>query len=82
MVEKDDTGQTQQGTVSDDTGLNGLTCCDLLSPYYSDDYVTIYHGDCGKIMPHLGQFDLLLCDPPYGIEGNQAFSARENNAEL
>jgi len=81
MVEKDDTGQTQQGTVSDDTGLNGLTCCDLLSPCYSDDYVTIYHGDCGKIMPHLGQFDLLLCDPPYGIEGNQAFSARENKGD-
>jgi len=67
MVEKDDTGQTQQGEVDDCTLLNGLACCNLLSPYYSDDYVTIYHGDCGKIMPHLPKFDLLLTDPPYGL---------------
>lgn len=31
MVEKDDTGQTQQGTVDDCTLLNGLTCCVLFS---------------------------------------------------
>jgi len=82
MVEKDDTGQTQQGTVSDDTGLNGLTCCDLLSPYYSDDYVTIYHGDCGKIMPHLGAFDLLLCDPPYGIGEARGKNQSRTNAAI
>ena len=38
-----------------------------LEPYYSDDAVTIYHGDCREIMPRLGRFDLLLTDPPYGI---------------
>lgn len=40
----------------------------LPEPYYQDDYVTIYHGDCRQIMPHLGRFDLLLTDPPYGIK--------------
>lgn len=41
-------------------------------PYYADSAVTIYHADCCEIVPTLGQFDLLLTDPPYGIgEGNQ-----------
>jgi site-specific DNA-methyltransferase (adenine-specific) len=34
-------------------------------PYYKDSAVTLYHGDCREIVPHLGRFDLLLTDPPY-----------------
>jgi len=36
-----------------------------MKPYYQDSAVTIYHGDCRQIVPHLGRFDLLLTDPPY-----------------
>lgn len=39
-----------------------------ITPYYQDDYVTLYHGDCRDILPHLEQVDLVLTDPPYGIE--------------
>jgi len=38
-----------------------------MKPYYQDGAVTIYHGDCREIVPTLGRFDLLLTDPPYGI---------------
>src|SRR3990167_341339 len=41
----------------------------LPKPYYNDEKagITIYHGDCREILPHLPKVDLVLTDPPYGI---------------
>ena len=39
-----------------------------MRPYYEDDAVQIFHGDCREILPTLGPVDLVLTDPPYGIE--------------
>ena len=39
-----------------------------MKPYYQDDAVTLYCGDCREIVPTLGRFDLLLTDPPYGMQ--------------
>lgn len=39
-----------------------------MKPYYQDDAVTLYHGDCREIVPTLGRFDLVIADPPYGME--------------
>ena len=36
-------------------------------PYYDQDSITIYHGDCAQVLPFLDPVDLLLTDPPYGI---------------
>jgi hypothetical protein len=48
-----------------------------LPPYYQDDAVTIYNGDCAAVIGFgvLGHFDLLLTDPPYGIGADAAARA-------
>lgn len=41
-----------------------------MTPYYSDDLVTIYHGDCREILPSLGSDIAIIADPPYGMDAN------------
>jgi len=36
-----------------------------MKPYYEDEWVQIYHGDCREILPSLPKVDLVLTDPPY-----------------
>lgn len=43
----------------------------MIEPYFNDGLVTIYHGDCRDVMDELvvdEEVDLLLTDPPYGID--------------
>lgn len=36
-------------------------------PYYSDDLVTLYHGDSREILPELSGVDLVFTSPPYNL---------------
>lgn len=50
-----------------------------MRPYYEDDAVTIYCGDCRDVLPGL-RGDLVLTDPPYGVGmeyGDESFDSLE-----
>lgn len=40
-----------------------------MKPYYQDDAVTIYHGDCREIAPLLDGVDCVVTSPPYNTLG-------------
>jgi tRNA G10 N-methylase Trm11 len=47
-----------------------------LKPYYEEAGITIYHADCRNVLPYLPKVDLVLTDPPYGIN-----AARKRNSQ-
>lgn len=44
----------------------------MIKPYFQNQSVTLYHGDCLELMPQFepGAFPLVFTDPPYGHNNN------------
>jgi len=47
-----------------------------VKPYYDQDGITIWHGDCREIATGLAFDGLVLTDPPYGIAHPTDYAAR------
>ena len=35
-------------------------------PFFEDEHIQLFHGDCREILPLLGPVDVVVTDPPYG----------------
>lgn len=55
-----------------------------VKPYYEDDFATIYHGDCRDVLMATAvicdRWDVLITDPPYGINYRSGQPRVEGNA--
>ena len=50
-------------------------------PYYSDDAVTIYHGDCREVLSTTSLGGVVVTDPPYGISHASNHTAPTTTAQ-
>jgi site-specific DNA-methyltransferase (adenine-specific) len=51
--------------LKDESGSSAPIC----SPYFDDDGVTIYHGDCFDLLHDFGGIGAIITDPPYSSGG-------------
>jgi site-specific DNA-methyltransferase (adenine-specific) len=75
-----------RGAAADDADMDSGSADDAggrMKPYYDHGGITIWHGDCREILPRLPKVDLVLTDPPYGVElGSHAAAAEKRSQYL
>jgi site-specific DNA-methyltransferase (adenine-specific) len=68
-------------TTSPPSGLASPSCsASLPVPFYEDDLVTLYHGDCREILPKL-RGDAIITDPPFKLSQSYAANVDADNLD-
>jgi DNA modification methylase len=51
-------------------GVEGISLPSARPPAHSEEFATIFHGDCVEVMAAMPEasVDAIVCDPPYGLE--------------
>jgi len=51
-----------------------------MKPYYDEDGITIYHGDCRDVLPNITA-DVAITDPPYNVGINYGEANHDQRAD-
>lgn len=49
-----------------------------VAPYYEANGITLYHGDSRKLLPMVEDADLVITDPPYGMNFQSNYRAKKH----
>ncbi|MBM3966611.1 MAG: site-specific DNA-methyltransferase [Planctomycetes bacterium] len=49
-----------------------------VAPYYESNGITLYHGDSHKLLPMVEDADLVITDPPYGMNFQSKYRAKKH----
>ena len=52
----------------------------MSEPYYADDSVTLYHGDCREVLSTLTRVDVVITDPPYSAHTHSSVRSSKMRA--
>jgi len=66
-----------------DVGLSEEDFNGMITPYYAEPGITIYNADCREVLASLPKVDLILTDPPYGVNfAGKATKHTSSNGKL
>lgn len=79
---------TNESTNTNDAGIAGDAVAPYqpivippIAPFYEQDGVTIYVGDCRDILPRLQSVDAIITDPPYNVGYEYGEDVDDNQTE-